>query len=752
MRHPDTGIQSMSCVLHFALCIVLVLLFACGGCKTEFLPPSLVAPSDAETVTAASVSFEWNSVAGASKYRIQVSTYNDFTFTAIDETVTTTSYHSLSTPAGACWWRVRGIDSHDNEGDWSEVWSFTFANASTPANVSAAPGDGKVTTSWYSVAGVTSYNIYRSTGSGVSKTDHERVVEGITTTSYTHTDLANGATYYFVVTAVNTYGESDESGEVSATPSVITRDMDRIHLEPISEDHGEFGWSVTSGDFNGDGLRDVVVSDPVADGLSPNTGEVYVYYGNPEFPVMPDETLTDPDEGEGDEFGFYVASAGDTDGDGYDDLVVATGWGVDKVFLFPGSPTGLQNETEKGISVQGLKNRFGKALTLPELQKQTMPRALKNQPNDALMPPDGYSGYGFGHGISKGGDINGDGYSDILIAVNGSYVCVYYGSESGISGEPDSVVSLVNNNPDAVFVEVSIIGDINGDGFDDAAVNNRNKGPISHTDIYVYYGSSAGISAYSDSLTVDAGRELEYGFSIVLSPAGDHNHDGISDLLVGNQWESESFDYAGEAYIFSGSYSGVSDSPVTLVNPGPSYNVRFGNDVDGIGDFNYDGIDDVVVGCPYDGFAAIYYGTSGGATGSPDLFLEEDGEFGWAVSQGGDITGNGENFVIIGDEFGGAYLYAFSNSRPVAATGDDQTLLSTDIAQLDGRGSSDEDGDMLTFAWSILSKPDGSNAAFSDVTTPTPAIRLDLPGSYALQLIVNDGLVDSEPDSVLVAR
>ena len=87
-----------------------------------------------------------------------------------------------------------------------------------PTNVAATPGDGQVTISWNTAVDATSYNIYWSTSSGVSKDTYEGEISTITSTSYTHTGLTNFTTYYYVLTAENSYGESDESEEVSATP------------------------------------------------------------------------------------------------------------------------------------------------------------------------------------------------------------------------------------------------------------------------------------------------------------------------------------------------------------------------------------------------------------------------------------------------------------------------------------------------------------------------------------------------------
>jgi PKD repeat protein len=90
------------------------------------------------------------------------------------------------------------------------------------------------------------------------------------------------------------------------------------------------------------------------------------------------------------------------------------------------------------------------------------------------------------------------------------------------------------------------------------------------------------------------------------------------------------------------------------------------------------------------------------------------------------------------------------NSPPVANAGPDQTVYVTDTVTLDGSGSSDVDGDALTFKWSFVSVPDGSAATLSDPSTVNPAFVVDRPGTYVVQLIVNDGAVDSAPDTVSI--
>jgi hypothetical protein len=90
------------------------------------------------------------------------------------------------------------------------------------------------------------------------------------------------------------------------------------------------------------------------------------------------------------------------------------------------------------------------------------------------------------------------------------------------------------------------------------------------------------------------------------------------------------------------------------------------------------------------------------------------------------------------------------NSPPVANAGLDQTPFVTDTVTLDGSGSIDVDGDSLTFAWSFVSVPAGSAATLSDLFAVNPFFFVDKFGTYVVQLIVNDGTVDSAPDTMTI--
>ena len=103
----------------------------------------------------------------------------------------------------------------------------------------------------------------------------------------------------------------------------------------------------------------------------------------------------------------------------------------------------------------------------------------------------------------------------------------------------------------------------------------------------------------------------------------------------------------------------------------------------------------------------------------------------------------------------GSYLrieiqVAASNNPPTANAGPDQTVYVAQTVTLDGSKSSDVEGDPLTFRWSFTSTPLGSGAVLSDPTAVKPTFMVDRPGTYVIQLIVNDGVVDSDPDTVVI--
>jgi hypothetical protein len=123
------------------------------------------------------------------------------------------------------------------------------------------------------------------------------------------------------------------------------------------------------------------------------------------------------------------------------------------------------------------------------------------------------------------------------------------------------------------------------------------------------------------------------------------------------------------------------------------------------------------------------------------------------------VNFNGSNLVwyLKGPDNSGRTYTAASNSTlcatnhpPVANAGPNQTVFVGTTVQLNGSGSSDPDGNPITYLWSFVSMPSGSNATLSSTTTVNPTFVVDKPGSYVIQLIVNDGQLDSAPSQVTI--
>src|SRR6185295_628443 len=91
-----------------------------------------------------------------------------------------------------------------------------------------------------------------------------------------------------------------------------------------------------------------------------------------------------------------------------------------------------------------------------------------------------------------------------------------------------------------------------------------------------------------------------------------------------------------------------------------------------------------------------------------------------------------------------------TNSPPVANAGPDQTVNVGNTVNLNGSASSDVDGNPLTFAWSLTTRPAGSAAVLSNPTAVMPTFVADVAGQYIAQLLVNDGTVNSAADTVTI--
>lgn len=128
---------------------------------------------------------------------------------------------------------------------------------------------------------------------------------------------------------------------------------------------------------------------------------------------------------------------------------------------------------------------------------------------------------------------------------------------------------------------------------------------------------------------------------------------------------------------------------------------------------------------------------------NPSFTADFDGEYLIDLIVNDGIASSESDTVVI--------TAATINSAPVANAGPDQTVETGATVTLDGSASSDSDGDALTYAWSFTSVPDGSTSSLADAASVTSTFVTDIDGTYVVGLIVNDGEVDSERDSVSIS-
>ncbi|MBK6772321.1 MAG: FG-GAP repeat protein [Ignavibacteria bacterium] len=298
-----------------------------------------------------------------------------------------------------------------------------------------------------------------------------------------------------------------------------------------------------AGDVNGDSYDDVVVSTYIYDS---DRGAAFIFYGGNSMHNNADVTLTG--EASGNAFGISISGAGDVNGDGYDD-VISGACAYDNLrgrsYIYFGGPA--------------MNNVADVIFTGETIQED------------------------FGNSVSCAGDVNNDGFDDVIVGAQ--FFNNYYGRAYIYFGAP-----VMNNVADVVMTGetnstlgkcVSDCGDVNGDGYDDVII-----GPnISGGRVWIYYGGAV----MNNTADIVITGQSAFGWSV--SGAGDVNSDGYSDVLIGTYGYASA---TGKADIYFGGNSMDTIPDITM--KGEYINSFFGASVSGAGDLNNDGYTDMIIG------------------------------------------------------------------------------------------------------------------------------------------------------------
>ncbi len=492
----------------------------------------------------------------------------------------------------------------------------------------------------------------------------------------------NGDGYDDVIVGapLHTNGQSEEGAAYlwlgSATgldPNATTANADWSFEG--NQQNARFGWSVaTAGDVDGSGRSDVLIGAPRATSVQEREGMVYLFLGVPAglaslpaWTAESNQACTNFPPCVGPEFGASVASAGDVNADGYSDILVGA------------------DQYENGGAFEGAAFVWFGGPSFGSGPNGTPANANWYAESDL-----DYSH--FGQSVGGAGDVNGDGYGDVIIGAPAYYdaqpnegmAFVWLGNAGGLGpvGSPANADWQAEGNQDSSNFgrSVGTAGDLNGDGFSDLVVgaDQYTQTATFEGAAFVWLGGPGGLGSSGNPLNADwsaAGGQAFAQLGRSAATAGDVNGDGYSDVIVGAPlYDDGMASENGRALLYLGSQDGPAAAAAWNAD-GDQIDARFGMSVASAGDVNGDGYSDLIVGAPrYDNGAAdegqafLFIGSSGGAFFMPSWTARSDQKnalFGSSVASAGDVNGDGHSDVVIGapgyqksltDE-GGAFLW-----------------------------------------------------------------------------------------------
>ncbi len=432
-------------------------------------------------------------------------------------------------------------------------------------------------------------------------------------------------------------GNVDGSG-ICGTISLTMADAKLVGEN--AEDHAGFIID-GAGDINNDGYDDLVMSATWADNGGPNTGTVYVKYG----PVSGTIDLSTADAIIQNGFGHLgesLCGAGDLDDDGYADILIGNPWDQDgggpaagAAYVFYGPVSGTTSVAAADAKLIGEE-------------------------------PDDYAGWS----TASAGDVNGDGYDDILVGAyqneaggaDAGAAYLLWGPVVGSHDLSTADAIFVGEEPgDEAGTTVAGAGDIDGDGYDDVLVGSRLNSEVftNAGASYLVYGPVSGTVDLSSADAKFRGEDTDDMASTVAS-AGDVNGDGFGDIFIGAQGHNTAVPDAGAAYVVFGPVSGTIDlSTADVQLYGSAESAVAGFAVSSAGDVDDDGYSDLIVGAYLDdtagsnaGITYLFFGPLSGTMDLSDadalLFGVSPDRSGRSLSSAGDTNGDGYDDLVIG--------------------------------------------------------------------------------------------------------